>query len=403
MKPVQSLRMSWRAIRGHRLRSTLTTLGVIIGVAAVITFVTLGASLQEDILVEVGSEEASNIYVWVGPEDTNQGGPGFGAEPVFTSADVAAIGDLDSVENAIPYTIWLTENVQFRGQSVTRQEALRVTDPSYVADEEFADGGPYEPGENEAVLTPSAAAMFATNVTVGDTITVTTVGGPVDLEVVGVLATDDSLSPTESFSTSPRIYTSPEVVGASRFLFLIVDAGDPTAVDGAKEDTLAYLNDESEASGSLPSNYGFQLQTAEELLGQLEEILDLLTGFVSGIALISLVVGAIGIANIMLVSVTERTREIGIMKAVGAQNRDVLQLFLTEAVILGLIGAILGTGLGAVVGYAAIEFIGIDAYVFPTFWAGIAILVGIVVGVVAGLYPAWNAAKTDPIDALRYE
>jgi len=403
MKPVQSLRMSWRAIRGHRLRSTLTTLGVIIGVAAVITFVTLGASLQEDILVEVGSEEASNIYVWVGPEDTNQGGPGFGAEPVFTSADVAGIDDLDSVENAIPYTIWLTENVQYRDQSVTRQEALRVTDPSYVADEEFADGGPYDPGENEAVLTPSAAAMFATNVTVGDTITVTTVGGPVDLEVVGILATDDSLSPTESFSTSPRIYTSPEDVGASRFLFLIVDAGDPTAVDRAREDTLAYLNDESEASGSLPSNYGFQLQTAEELLGQLEEILDLLTGFVSGIALISLVVGAIGIANIMLVSVTERTREIGIMKAVGAQNRDVLQLFLTEAVILGLIGAILGTGLGAVVGYAAIEFIGIDAYVFPTFWAGIAILVGILVGVVAGLYPAWDAARTDPIDALRYE
>jgi putative ABC transport system permease protein len=403
MKPVQSLRMSWRAIRGHRLRSTLTTLGVIIGVAAVITFVTLGASLQEDILVEVGSEEASKIYVWVGPEDTNQGGPGFGAEPVFTSADVAAIDDLDSVENAIPYTIWLTENVQYRDQSVTRQEALRVTDPSYVADEEFADGGPYEPGENEAVLTPSAAAMFATNVTVGDTITVTTVGGPVDLAVVGILATDDSLSPTESFSTSPRIYTSPEVVGASRFLFLIVDAGDPTAVDGAKEDTLAYLNDESEASGSLPSNYGFQLQTAEELLGQLEEILDLLTGFVSGIALISLVVGAIGIANIMLVSVTERTREIGIMKAVGAQNRDVLQLFLTEAVILGLIGAVLGTGLGAVVGYAAIEIIGIETYVFPAFWAGVAVLVGIVVGVVAGLYPAWDAAKTDPIDALRYE
>jgi putative ABC transport system permease protein len=403
MKPVQSLRMSWRAIRGHPLRSILTVLGVVIGVAAVITFVTLGASLQADILAEVGSEEASNVYVWAGPEDADQGGPGFGAQPVFTTGDVDAVGDLDGVESAIPYTVWLTEGIRFRGQTVTRQDALRVTAPAYVADEEFAAGRAYEVGGDEAVLTPGAAAMFETNVTVGDTITVDDAGGSKDLTVVGILASDESLSPTESFSTSPRIYTSPGVVGASRFLFLIVDAGDPTNVDDAKASALAYLNDESEARNSIPADYGFQLRTAEDLLGQIREILDLLTGFVTGIALISLVVGAIGIANIMLVSVTERTREIGIMKAVGAGNRDVLQLFLTEAVILGLAGAILGTALGAVVGFAATEWIGIDTYVFPTFWAGVAVLVGIVVGVVAGLYPAWNAAKTDPIDALRYE
>ncbi|MFQ3295270.1 MAG: putative ABC transport system permease protein [Halobacteriales archaeon] len=403
MKPLQSLRMSWRTIRGHPLRSILTVLGVVIGVAAVITFVTLGASLQEDILVEVGSEEASNVYVWTGPEDTDQGGPGFGAEPVFTTGDVGTVDDLASVESAIPYTIWLSESIQFRGQTVTRQDALRVTAPDYVTDEEFEEGGPFEVGAEEAVLTPGAAAMFETNVTVGETITVNTAGGPTNLTVVGILESDESLSPAESFSTTPRIYTSPEVFDASRFLFLIVDAGEPTSVDAAKEDTLAYLNDESDAKTSLPENYVFELQTAEDLLSQIKELLDLLTGFVTGIALISLVVGAIGIANIMLVSVTERTREIGIMKAVGAQNRDVLQLFLTEAVILGLIGAILGTILGAVVGFAATEVIGIDTYVFPSFWAGVAVLVGIAVGVVAGLYPAWNAAKTDPIDALRYE
>jgi len=403
MKPLQSLRMSWRAIRGHPLRSILTVLGVVIGVAAVITFVTLGASLQEDILVEVGSDEASNIYVNAGPEGTDQGGPGFGAQPVFTSRDVDAVGDLEGVEGVTPYTIWLTETIRYRGQTVTRQDALRVTTPSYLAGEEFAAGRAFEAGTDEAVLTPDAAAMFETNVTVGDTITVDAAGGSSNLTVVGILASDESLSPAEGFSTSPRIYASPDVVGASRFLFLIVDAGDPTDVATAKENTLAYLNDESDARNSLPADYGFQLQTAEDLLGQIREILDLLTGFVTGIALISLVVGAIGIANIMLVSVTERTREIGIMKAVGAQNRDVLQLFLTEAVILGVVGAILGTVLGAGVGFAATEVIGIETYVFPSFWAGVAVLVGIVVGVVAGLYPAWNAAKTDPIDALRYE
>ncbi len=144
------------------------------------------------------------------------------------------------------------------------------------------------------------------------------------------------------------------------------------------------------------------LQTSTELLQQLEDILGLLQNFIVGIAAISLVVGSIGIANIMLVSVTERTREIGIMKAVGAQNRDVLGLFLTEAVILGAIGAVLGTVLGLAVGYLGAWYIELPL-VYPYEYVALAIAVGILVGVASGLYPAWQAARTDPIDALRYE
>jgi len=100
--------------------------------------------------------------------------------------------------------------------------------------------------------------------------------------------------------------------------------------------------------------------------------------------------------------VTERTQEIGIMKAVGAQNRDVLQLFLLEAVLLGVFGAVAGVPVGILGAYAAAEYVGLSL-VFPLEWFGIAVAVGLLVGVVAGLYPAWNAARTDPIDALRYE
>ncbi|MFC7082107.1 ABC transporter permease [Halorussus caseinilyticus] len=104
----------------------------------------------------------------------------------------------------------------------------------------------------------------------------------------------------------------------------------------------------------------------------------------------------------MLVSVTERTKEIGIMKAVGAQNRDVLQLFLLEAVLLGTFGSILGIPVGVGGAYLAGQYIGLSL-VLPFEWFAIAVAVGVLVGVVAGLYPAWSAAKTDPIDALRYE
>jgi len=131
-------------------------------------------------------------------------------------------------------------------------------------------------------------------------------------------------------------------------------------------------------------------------------VIERITRFVTGVAVIGLVVGAIGIANIMLVSVTERTREIGVMKAVGARNRDVLVLFLVEAGLLGTIGAVLALPVGLVVGYAATRYAEVTFALAPT-WMVTAVAVGVVVGVVAGLYPAWRAARVDPIDALRYE
>ena len=118
--------------------------------------------------------------------------------------------------------------------------------------------------------------------------------------------------------------------------------------------------------------------------------------------MIALVVAAIGIANIMLVSVAERTREIGVMKAVGARNRDVMELFLTEATLLGVVGAVVGLPLGILVAFGATNYAEV-AFTPAYVWFAIAVGVGVLVGIVAGLYPAWRAARIDPIDALRHE
>ncbi|MFD1565251.1 ABC transporter permease [Haloarchaeobius amylolyticus] len=434
MNPLESLRLAWRSIRGHRLRSALTTLGIVIGIAAVIAFVTLGASLQAGVIGDISPDDQRNVYGWAAEPDT-EGGPLAGAQPVFTQDDLEAVEDLEDVEAAYGYATLQTQAISNGEETVAQGNGLIASGPSYIREERLAEGRQFEMGADEAVINPAAANQFEENVSVGDTLTVALLGGQqTEVEVVGITDDSEGLSPFEGFESSPRVYvpTDPYYteraagigfggesdgngtgsIGAgggttsdARFLAIIVEAesADQADIDAARESATDYLeSDASDASELLGDDLAVQFRTSTELLSQLQDVLNLLQNFIVGIAAISLLVGSIGIANIMLVSVTERTREIGIMKAVGAQNRDVLGLFLTESVILGIIGAILGTGLGLVAGYLGVQYIDLPL-VYPLEYVALAIVVGIVVGILAGLYPAWRAARTDPIDALRYE
>jgi putative ABC transport system permease protein len=414
MEFVQSLRLSWRSITSHKLRSTLTTLGVVIGVAAVITFVTLGTSLQADVLGQVGADRTPNVYVWAGPEG-EQGGPGAGAQPVFTATDVDALRNVSGVESVVPRGLVPTAAVSAGGETVAQRQVI-ATSPSYFDGEEFTEGRRFRDGSREVVLNQRAARLFDPSVDVGQNVTVRLASGDsIEAEVVGLLNGSSGGGAFEELGSSEPLVFVPNdpfyrttiespTTGESERVYptITVVAEDFAAVPETKAGVQAYLDNESDATQLVPDNYAFSVETDQDLVDQLEELLTTLTNFVTGIAVISLVVGSIGIANIMLVSVTERTKEIGIMKAVGAQNRDILQLFLLEAVMLGLFGALLGIPVGIGGAYAAGEYIGLSL-VLPYEWFAIAVAVGVGVGVVAGLYPAWSAAKTDPIDALRYE
>ncbi|MUV90836.1 FtsX-like permease family protein [Halapricum sp. CBA1109] len=416
MNVIESFRIAWRSIKGHKLRSTLTTLGVIIGIAAVITFVTLGTGVQEGVLGDVSPDDRSNVYIWAAPADNANQGPLSGAQPVFTQRDAEELDERSAIEAAYVFNPVPAQSIGYRGQTVPRQDGISATGREYLDPEDMGEGRRFRMGEREAVINPAMAGLFEEEITTNSTINITAVGGiRLNATVVGITNDSSSKSPFGGFGPSPRIYLPSDPYYEQfnrgggdlvRYIAVIAEAesADTDDVQAAKADAEAYLNSSDSDANSRTENASLRYfkKTSTELLSQLEDVFNLLQNFIVGIAGISLLVGSIGIANIMLVSVTERTREIGIMKAVGAQRRDILGLFLVEAIILGVIGAVFGTLLGLGAGFALAEFVGVP-YVFPTTWAAVAVVVGILVGVLAGLYPAWSASRTDPIDALRYE
>ncbi|ODR81745.1 hypothetical protein BG842_16005 [Haladaptatus sp. W1] len=411
----QSFQMSWRSIRDHKLRSVLTTLGIIIGVGSVITFVTLGASLQAAIVGQVSADSNPSIVASVAPPSANDGpgGPSSqgGSVPVLTEHDIEQLRGLSDVDSVVPQGSVQVSSLGHDGQTIG-WESVTATTPGAFSSDSFESGRTFSSGSEEVVLNEPAATLFSTNVTTGDSLTLQFANGTRTVTVVGILNASATAS---AFGTSrPQIYVPTDpfygttvrspTTGTQQRAYpqVTVRAVDYDHVDSVQPAVESYLTNESDASQLKPASYEVSLQTNRQLVEQIQEVIGTFTSFITGIAVISLIVGAIGIANIMLVSVTERTREIGIMKAVGGQKRDIIQLFIVEAIILGVIGSIVGTVVGIAGGYVAAQAIGFDLAFAPK-WFGVAIVVGIGVGLVSGLYPAWNAARIDPIDALRHE
>ncbi len=422
----EACRMAVRSLWSRKMRSSLTILGVVIGVAVVVAITSLGDSFEASITGQFDAIDDRSIFVTAGSDGPQNGPPDAGQFGlVFTSYDRQQLSDIPGVERVVASGIVPVTGLDYQGRD---QVFETLTASTADADEvrnpdDYLLGGPFMDGEREIVLgynvalTLSGKGAETPSVRPGDAITITRIDGTnITATVAGILDKQESLFgsnngqafvPVDPFydtqrkspnlGTNVRVYTGFTVVAASG-----------TDIQEVQDDVEEYMLERSDASLLLADveDVSILVATASDITDQISTAFDQVTLFIGGIAGVSLVVGGIMIGTIMLISVTERTKEIGVMKAIGGLDREILLMFLIEAAIIGLIGSILGVLLGTFAGFALVEglFAGEDVdYVIAWDWMGWGVLAGTTVGIIAGLLPARRATRIQPVEALSYE
>jgi putative ABC transport system permease protein len=394
MRFAEAWRVALDALRANRLRSGLTMLGVVIGVAAVVVLVAIGTGAKQEVESQVQGL-GSNLLLVV------PGKVSFGNAPTvspMTMADVEAVSWVAGGRDRLTATLSSGETVRAGVNSkFTSVLGVLETTPT-VFTRELAQGtyvtrSDVDTGRRVAVLGYAVAQkLFGDRDPVGLQMDV----AGVRFRVVGVFARlGQSLGVDRDDEVHIPITAAQRLLGTSRVDALAVrapDSGRINALSGQVVTELTHRHPGTE----------FSAVTQDQILGVLGKVLGVLTGVLAAIAGISLLVGGVGVSNIMLVSVRERTREIGLRKAVGARPRDITVQFLIEAVLLTTIGGLTGLGLGIGAAYLVAALSPVPAAI--TWWAiTLAFGVSAAVGIVFGVVPAQRAGRLDPVIALRTE
>ncbi|MEO6568390.1 MAG: ABC transporter permease [Opitutaceae bacterium] len=403
MRFSNTFRVAMRALHRNTMRSILTALGMIIGVGAVITLVSIGNGAKAQVEAQVASLGQNVIQVF--PFSANTGGgarSGMGGAQTLTAEDAEAIAaEVEDVDGVSPE---LQERSQVLANGLNWQTTIKGESPDYpyIRSWPIVQGAMF--GEQEmktlakvCVIGKTVAdQLFPNEDPVGQTLRIRNL----PFKVLGVMSQKGfNMGGQDQDDVVIIPYTSHmrRVARRANINSILVQASDKDKLDKVKQDIEDLLT--QRRKGREPD---FTVRTQEEIAATATQANETMTRLLTGIAFVSLVVGGIGIMNIMLVSVTERTREIGIRLAIGAHGRDVLLQFLIEAILLSLLGGIIGI----VLGVGTSQFISARngwPVLVPTTWIFISVFGSAFVGIVSGFYPAYKAAQLDPIDALRYE
>ncbi len=413
MRISDSLRTALAGITVHKNRSFLTILGIVIGITSIVAVMSIGQSAQELIVGQIQRFGPANIFVLPGRQPSNASE---GAGTVLNdSLKLKDFEDLQKKENVpeakavVPYVFGYAAasygseiyDVMVTGSSEYIQKNFDLK----VAAGRFFDVFEVDQKARVAVIGSKVKEeLFGSADPLGEKIKFK----DQKFQVIGILSSEGQGGFIDFNKAIIAPYSSIQqnVLGIKYFNRIVIEANSITAVPGVIRDVKTLLRNNHNIDN--PEKDDFFIQTQESIADSVKTVTSIMTVLLASVAAISLIVGGVGIMNIMLVSVTERTREIGLRKALGATNGNILTQFLFEAVFLtfigGVIGVIGGTLLTYILAYSANKFAGLDfPYIFSISGAIWGIAVSFVIGLVFGIFPARKAAKKSPIESLRFE
>ena len=405
MELLEIMKIALRALARNKLRSALTMLGIIIGVGAVIAMVGIGNGAQKEVQNRIAAMGTNLLYVQAGSMNVGGARLGAGATQTLVESDVAAIErEAPAVANAAPVSSASTQLV-FGNQNWAT--SVTGTEPQYfdIRDWSMAQG---------AAFTDDDVRMASNVAVIGDTVKQNLFGGTnpigqtiragnLPFTVVGVLSAKGSSGmggDQDDGIYVPITTLQKKITGQDWLRSIMVSAKSQQESYAAQSQITAVLRDRHRLKASDPDDFSIRnLADVAELADQSAQVMTMLLASIAGV---SLIVGGIGIMNIMLVSVTERTREIGVRVAIGATEEDVQRQFLLESVVLSLLGGAVGILVG--IGSSILITYLLHWTVSISFAAvGAAVIFSTAVGIGFGYYPARKAARLDPIEALRFE
>jgi len=400
----ETVQLAQREIRRNVLRSSLTILGIVIGVAAVIALVTLGKGATLQVTEQIASLGSNLLQVRPGQDFHGPGGASAGAIP-FRDDDVEAIAKEVTGIRAVASTSNKGTQAIYGNLNWATQVTGSTNDYLTVRDWPLASGRLFSDSEQRA---GSAVCLIGATVKQELFGNQDPLGASLRLEklscqVVGVLASKGQSSfgsDQDDFILIPLRTLQRRIAGNTDVTGIFISASDRATIDKTKDDLTRLLRERRHVAAGDPDN--FNVRDMQEIMTTLTGTTRILTSLLGAVAAVSLLVGGIGIMNIMLVSVTERTREIGIRLAIGALGSEVLLQFLVEAVVLSTFGGVVGIILGLSGAAAAASALEMPFVLSPQIVV-IAFFFSAAVGVIFGYFPARQAARLDPIEALRHE